>query len=134
MKTRTEQLLMIILRLGAQVSVTWARPLRNMADAGSTSTSVFPHVSPFSSFRVHLPSTSRRPGPYNLPGRMMNLDADAPGAGHPSGPSTSSFQCGTCGKGFNRMDHLGRHVRSHNKERPFTCQKCSKSFGRMCVE
>ncbi|PVH69493.1 hypothetical protein DL98DRAFT_624643, partial [Cadophora sp. DSE1049] len=30
-----------------------------------------------------------------------------------------------------RIDHLGRHYRSHTNEKPFSCDKCRKSFARV---
>ncbi|KAJ5211098.1 Zinc finger C2H2 [Penicillium cf. griseofulvum] len=44
--------------------------------------------------------------------------------------STNLFQCGTCSQSFTRIDHLGRHVRSHTRERPYRCSVCNKRFGR----
>ncbi|KAL3462039.1 hypothetical protein BJX64DRAFT_288781 [Aspergillus heterothallicus] len=41
------------------------------------------------------------------------------------------FQCGTCSQSFTRIDHLGRHVRSHTQEKPYRCQVCNKRFGRV---
>ncbi|GES65089.1 C6 transcription factor RegA [Aspergillus terreus] len=41
------------------------------------------------------------------------------------------FQCGTCSQSFTRIDHLGRHVRSHTQEKPYRCSVCNKRFGRV---
>lgn len=56
-------------------------------------------------------------------------------------PSPSALQrrhqrdwsCPRCSRVFNKREHLERHVRSHTKEKPFTCTACSKSYGRRYV-
>ncbi|NXP76379.1 SP7 factor, partial [Ramphastos sulfuratus] len=35
-----------------------------------------------------------------------------------------------CGKRFTRSDELERHVRTHTREKKFTCLLCSKRFTR----
>ncbi|KAF2667908.1 hypothetical protein BT63DRAFT_304624 [Microthyrium microscopicum] len=40
------------------------------------------------------------------------------------------FQCGVCKSGYDRSDHLIRHIRSHTKQRPFVCSVCTKGFAR----
>ncbi|KAL4864251.1 hypothetical protein BDV12DRAFT_201290 [Aspergillus spectabilis] len=45
--------------------------------------------------------------------------------------STNLFQCGSCSRSFTRLDHLGRHVRSHTQEKPYRCPVCNKLFGRV---
>ena len=44
----------------------------------------------------------------------------------------TEWNCGTCGKKFNRRGKLEEHVRSHTGERPFCCTfpHCNKSFMR----
>ncbi|KAJ5978942.1 Zinc finger C2H2 [Penicillium viridicatum] len=49
----------------------------------------------------------------------------------PSSMPTHLFQCGTCSQSFTRIDHLGRHVRSHTQEKPYRCSVCNKRFGRI---
>ncbi|KAL2128904.1 hypothetical protein VTI74DRAFT_8482 [Chaetomium olivicolor] len=40
------------------------------------------------------------------------------------------FQCGSCKRNYNRLDHLARHVRSHTNFKPHRCPICCKSFAR----
>ncbi|KAH6649270.1 hypothetical protein F5144DRAFT_624519 [Chaetomium tenue] len=40
------------------------------------------------------------------------------------------FQCGSCKRHYNRLDHLARHVRSHTNFKPHRCSICGKSFSR----
>ncbi|KAJ5505530.1 Zinc finger C2H2 [Penicillium expansum] len=49
----------------------------------------------------------------------------------PNSMPTNLFQCGTCSQSFTRIDHLGRHVRSHTQEKPYRCSVCNKRFGRV---
>ncbi|ODQ51670.1 hypothetical protein SAICODRAFT_45073, partial [Saitoella complicata NRRL Y-17804] len=42
-----------------------------------------------------------------------------------------NFTCTLCKKGFRRMEHLKRHVRSlHTMEKPYECYICKKHFSR----
>lgn len=44
---------------------------------------------------------------------------------------TREHACEECGKRFDRLEHVHRHVRSvHTKERPFECSICHKLFSR----
>ncbi|OKL61069.1 hypothetical protein UA08_03341 [Talaromyces atroroseus] len=38
--------------------------------------------------------------------------------------------CPWCSQNFTKDEHLARHIRSHTKERPFSCSACNKSFTR----
>ncbi|KAL2809581.1 hypothetical protein BJX63DRAFT_351904 [Aspergillus granulosus] len=42
---------------------------------------------------------------------------------------TKSRTCVHCGRGFRRTEHLERHVRTHTKEKPYTCY-CGAAFSR----
>ncbi|EGG01698.1 uncharacterized protein MELLADRAFT_38981 [Melampsora larici-populina 98AG31] len=35
-----------------------------------------------------------------------------------------------CGKGFDRGEHLKRHLLSHSGEKPFSCNLCGRNFSR----
>ncbi|EXK24793.1 hypothetical protein FOMG_18502 [Fusarium oxysporum f. sp. melonis 26406] len=49
-----------------------------------------------------------------------------------SPPSTQpEFSCETCNLPFQRKEHYQRHLRTHTKEKPFTCSECGQSFGRV---
>ncbi len=39
-------------------------------------------------------------------------------------------QCHLCGRSYERVDHLNRHLKSHENSRPHKCTRCSKSFNR----
>ncbi|KAI5236020.1 hypothetical protein E4T43_08902 [Aureobasidium subglaciale] len=40
-----------------------------------------------------------------------------------------TFECPTCDRSFARLEHLQRHLRTHTKERPYTCF-CGRTFTR----
>ena len=44
--------------------------------------------------------------------------------------SSKLFYCSICKANFTRKEHLERHLRSHNDEKPFLCSSCGKGFGR----
>ena len=46
---------------------------------------------------------------------------------------TASRTCEFCGGEFYRKEHYERHVRTHTRERPFSCSLCSSRFARRSV-
>ncbi|CAK7237184.1 hypothetical protein SEUCBS140593_009872 [Sporothrix eucalyptigena] len=49
----------------------------------------------------------------------------------PSGKTNhGAHTCPTCFKTFTRSEHCARHQFSHNKERPFPCRFCGKTYAR----
>lgn len=50
-------------------------------------------------------------------------------------PKTSQDEriCSICSQTFKKAEHLARHIRSHTKERPFTCDVCGKFYARQYV-
>ena len=38
--------------------------------------------------------------------------------------------CTWCPRSFTKDEHLARHIRTHTRERPFSCEICSKTFSR----
>ena len=42
-------------------------------------------------------------------------------------------RCDVCGNEFAKAEHLARHIRSHTKERPFSCSICGKTYPRKFV-
>jgi hypothetical protein len=55
--------------------------------------------------------------------RQRQEGLEQPGAGRP-------HQCRICNRTYERVDHLSRHLRSHENARPFKCSYCPKRFNR----
>ncbi|KAK5059692.1 hypothetical protein LTR84_009575 [Exophiala bonariae] len=43
----------------------------------------------------------------------------------------SDLFCEICNTFFQRQEHYQRHLRTHTKEKPFTCSECNQAFGRV---
>ncbi|KAL4878937.1 fungal-specific transcription factor domain-containing protein [Aspergillus karnatakaensis] len=43
----------------------------------------------------------------------------------------AELYCHTCNTSFQRREHYQRHIRTHTKERPFSCTDCGQSFSRV---
>ncbi|KAI9036513.1 transcription factor domain-containing protein [Aspergillus affinis] len=90
---------------------------------GSTSATPSPHDQ---QSRVFLPPTKLRP-PSNFP----RIFGDIVGAELTMAPG--QWQCNVCLARLSRLEHLRRHLRSHDKKRPFECCFCRKFFTRKDV-
>ena len=42
----------------------------------------------------------------------------------------SSRTCEYCGTSYSKKEHYERHLRTHTRERPFNCARCSSKFSR----
>ncbi|XP_011663291.2 uncharacterized protein LOC100889583 isoform X2 [Strongylocentrotus purpuratus] len=51
-------------------------------------------------------------------------------AGQVSNSTEEEVTCGVCGKSFNKMEKLMRHVKIHTTDKKYECEFCKKSFGR----
>ncbi|XP_039736524.1 zinc finger protein 772 isoform X3 [Pteropus medius] len=90
------------------------RPLEISLMAGedckdfSTNSGIFQHRSPHSKWKPHS--------------NTKCMEAFHSGQKH--------YECGDCGKAFNRKDSLVQHQRVHTGERPYKCGECGKTFSR----
>lgn len=80
--------------------------------------------------RIHLQTDKQQPVQKSEEDALETEGADAHALLEKS-KAKLGFQCGNCGKGFQRHDHLVRH-RSHchlkNEARPLQCRYCVKTF------
>ncbi|KAF7586907.1 hypothetical protein BBP40_008037 [Aspergillus hancockii] len=56
----------------------------------------------------------------------MNSDEKVPAYSKPQ----RQWQCSVCFTNFSRMEHLRRHLKSHDNERPYACDLCRRTFTR----
>lgn len=49
----------------------------------------------------------------------------------PRSTNRMKLSCPVCAREFTRAEHLGRHIRSHTKEKPFVCSDCGKQYTRL---
>uniref|UniRef100_A0A1B0GQT9 C2H2-type domain-containing protein n=1 Tax=Phlebotomus papatasi TaxID=29031 RepID=A0A1B0GQT9_PHLPP len=103
-----------------------------------TGTTVNPFVSTSHSFkRSHPPTTTEKShhasGPLAKHGSNLARDKDTgitcSGGGADAGAGKQkTFSCQECGKVFNAMYNLTRHMPVHTGARPFVCKICGKGF------
>lgn len=79
-----------------------------------------------------LPAVARIEGAPHVGPEPIKTDGSplSEGEKHPQKMHVSTFKCQICLKKFTRKEHLQRHERLHNRERPFACDNCGKQFGR----
>ncbi|KAI1419502.1 hypothetical protein F5Y12DRAFT_245330 [Xylaria sp. FL1777] len=58
------------------------------------------------------------------------LDTTVPSVPKTKRAAKQPKRCSECGVCFSKTEHLARHIRSHTKEKPFSCRECGKSYSR----
>ncbi|GMT19646.1 hypothetical protein PFISCL1PPCAC_10943, partial [Pristionchus fissidentatus] len=79
-----------------------------------------------------LPSTSYGPLPSLDFDQSSHLNGES---GDYSKDETGMFKCNTCGIVCRFSCQIEQHVRMHTGERPFECEQCGKTYGRLsCLQ
>ena len=113
----------------------WNQPLRNArgewlpVDYGPPPQPQ-PPVAPES--QTHRGSHLRTTAEYQQP-PISDLNSEQPDyLAYSPRPWLAPYSCpiSSCGREFQRLEHLERHVRTHAQERPYVCVDCGKAFSR----
>lgn len=81
----------------------------------SAEMTLFPVTSPF------VTSTTASPGPGINPPVSASRSKSGPASSTP-GDAQPSFKCEHCGRGFLFKNNLKAHLRTHTRDRKYTCE------------